>query len=499
MGNTVTLLLDGFITCMQPVNLMAMAIGAVLGLLVGALPGIGALTGCALLLPLTYSFNPTTAIIMLAAIYYSNMYGGSYSAILLNIPGDNSCVMTTLDGYPMAKKGQAGKALFTANFSSFVGGTIGMIILTAVGPALAKLGLRFGPAEMTSLLIVAMSSLGWMVGEKPLKGLISACVGMMIATIGSDPTNGAGRFYFGNYYLLSGITFVPLVIGIFGFSQLIGLMKERFETHQLVQEKPLTLKESMLSRDEFKKITGPTLRGSFLGTIVGIIPGAGGSVANFMSYMMEKRIGKRKELLGTGIPEGVAASESANNAAVAGAMAPLLSLGIPGSGTTAVLLGGLIMWGLTPGPLLFSQQSEFCYGLIASLYVANIFTLIIGLLIIPVLSNISRISSRVLIPVICVICFVGAYSSTNSLYGVMIMLVSGVFGYIFNRCGYPSAPMLLAFVLSSMLETNMRKAFTISFGSPMIFLTKPISLVLLLFMAVSLVIPAVNAVRLKKK
>lgn len=496
---TLSLLFSGFGTALQFNNVIAMIVGAFLGLVVGALPGIGSLTGVALLLPLTYTFDPTTAIIMLCAIYYANMYGGSYSAILLNIPGDNSAVMTTLDGYPMAKKGQAGKALFTANVSSFVGGTIGMIILTFFAPTLAKLGLKFGAAEMTSLLLVAMTSLGWMIGEKPLKGLVSALLGILLATIGSDPVNGTGRFYFGIDYLLGGIEFIPLVIGVFGFSQMITLMGERFNVHTLSTDINLSYKDSLLTRSEAKRIVAPTLRSAFLGTIIGILPGAGGSVANFLGYVLEKRVGKNKEHMGEGIPEGVAAAEAANNAAVAGALAPLLSLGIPGSGTTAVLLGGLIMWGLTPGPLLFVQNSDFAWGLIASMYIANIFTLAVGLLIIPGLANLSRVPTRMLIPIISVVCFVGAYSSTNSLYGVVIMLCAGVLGCVMNLGGYPAAPMLLAFVLAPMLEENMRKAFVMSFGSPMIFIQKPISLAFLLLLAATLIIPAIKALKRNKK
>jgi len=492
---TLSLLFSGFSTALQPTNILAMIVGAFLGLIVGALPGIGSLTGVALLLPMTYSFNPTTAIIMLCAIYYANMYGGSYSAIMLNIPGDNSAVMTTLDGYPMAKKGLAGKALFTSNISSFVGGTIGMIILTFFAPNLAKLGLKFGAPEMTSLLLVAMTSLGWMIGEKPLKGLVSAMLGIILATIGSDPVNSTGRFYFHIDYLLGGIQFIPLVIGVFGFSQMITLMGERHIVHDLSSDKKLTYRNSFLTGEEFKRIMPPALRSGFLGTIVGILPGAGGSVANFLGYVLEKRIGKNKEHMGEGVVEGVAAAEAANNAAVAGALAPLLSLGIPGSGTTAVLLGGLIMWGLTPGPLLFVQNSDFAWGLIASMYVANIFTLAVGLIIIPGLANLARVPTRLLIPIISVICFVGAYSSTNSLYGVITMLLAGLLGYAMNVGGYPAAPMLLAFVLAPMLEENMRKAFVMSFGSPLIFMQKPISLFFLLFLAVTLIVPAVKAIR----
>ncbi|MDR1520402.1 MAG: tripartite tricarboxylate transporter permease, partial [Planctomycetota bacterium] len=343
---------DGFTVALDPVNLLAALVGAILGLIVGALPGIGALTGVALLLPLTFSFNPTTAVIMLAAIYYANMYGGAYSAILLNIPGDSSAVMTALDGYPLAKQNKAGKALFTANAASFVGGTIGMVILTFIGPVMANVGIRFGPAEMASLLLVAMTSLGWLVGENPMKGIVSTCLGILFGTIGLDALVGSARFDFGVLELLGGVPFIPLVIGVFGFSQLITMMVDKDKPYDVAAGK-LTIRESILDKGEVKRIGGTIVRSGLLGTVVGILPGAGGAIGSFLGYVMEKKIGRNRANMGKGALEGVAASEAANNSAVAGAFAPLLSLGIPGSGTTAVLLGGLIMWGLAPGPMLF--------------------------------------------------------------------------------------------------------------------------------------------------
>ncbi len=493
-----SLLGKGFATAASPYNLGAALLGSVLGLIVGAMPGLGSLTGVALLLPLTYNFNPTTAIIMLAGIYYANMYGGAYSAILLNIPGDNSAVMTALDGYPMAKKGKAGKALMSANLASCIGGTIGMVILTCVGPMMATFGLKFGPAEMTALLLAAMSSLGWLVGENPLKGYVSAAVGMLLATVGIDNVNGLARYDFGILELLGGISFIPLVIGFFGFSQLLTMMNERHNAPAKSAQESLRLKDSMLSKEELRDLVGPACRSGILGTLIGIMPGAGGSIGSFLGYVMEKKIGRHKEQMGEGVIEGIAASEAGNNAAVAGAMAPLLSLGIPGSGTTAVLLGGLIMWGLTPGPLLFTQNSEFAWGLIASLYIANILTLMIGTAIIPFLTKLAKVPIRLLIPIISVICFVGAYSSTNSMYGVIIMLIAGAAGFIFRLAGYPAAPVLLAFVLSSTLELNMRRAFAISKGSPLIFVQKPISLFFLIFIALTLIIPELKK-RVKNK
>ncbi|MBS7526358.1 tripartite tricarboxylate transporter permease [Fusibacter paucivorans] len=489
------LLLDGFHTVLTLQNVLVVAIGAILGLVVGAMPGIGSLAGVALLLPLTYKFNPTTAIIMLGSLYYANMYGGSFSAILLNIPGDNPAVMTALDGYPMAtQKGRPGQALFTANLSSFIGGTIGMLILTFIGPQLANVGLKFGPAEMTAILLIAMTSISWLVGENPTKGIMITMLGILIACVGMDTLSGSPRYEFGNMWLLGGIPFTPFVIGTVGFSQVMKLMKDRYKVVESeFMNKRLTIKGSMLTRSDVKRLLPPALRSGFLGTFVGVLPGAGATTGAFMGYGVQKAF-KNKEPLGTGALEGVAACEAANNAAAAGAFAPLLALGIPGSGTGAVLLGGLLMWGLTPGPLLFQNESEFAWGLIASLFVANIITLAIALMVIPFLIKILTVKVKYMIPCITVICIVGSYSTSNSMYGVLVMFFAGILGYLLYKNEYPTAPMLLAFVLSPLLESSMRKTFIISGGSVSIFFEKPISLVLLICLAAIVATPIVRSI-----
>jgi len=488
------LLLTGFISVLTLQNVLVTMLGALLGLLVGAMPGIGSLAGVALLLPLTYKFNPTTAIIMLGSLYYSNMYGGSFSAILLNIPGDSPAVMTAIDGYPMAtKKNRPGQALYTSNISSFTGGLIGMCILTFMGPALAELGLKFGPAEMTALLLVAMTSIGWLVGSNPTKGIVLTAVGILIASMGMDTLTGSPRFEFGSIYLLGGVPFIPFVIGTVGFAQVMKLVDEKDKKIEANLTQKLTIKGSMISLHEFKRLIFPALRSGFLGTFVGVLPGAGATTGAFLGYATQKAF-KSEEELGTGAIEGIAACESANNAAAAGSFAPLLALGIPGSGTGAVLLGGLMMWGLNPGPLLFTNQPEFCWSLIASLFLANIITLIIALGIIPFLVKILTVDVKLMIPCITVVCIIGSYSSTNSLYGVIIMVISGMFGYIFERNGYSTAPMLLSFVLAPLLESNMRKSFIISHGSIDIFFQNPISLVLILILFTIIATPIVRGI-----
>ena len=489
--------MQGFETALTMQNFLAAAAGAFLGIIVGAMPGIGSLAGVALLLPLTFKFNPVTGIIMLSAIYYANMYGGSYSSILINIPGDGPAVMTALDGHPMAKNGEPGKALFTSNISSFIGGSIGIILLTIVGPSLARMGLKFGPVEMAALLMVAMTSLGWLLGDSPTKGVISTLLGIILATIGFDIVVGTPRFDFGSLHLLGGISFIPLVIGMFGFSQVLEMMEPRDKEDAI--DAKLTLKESLLTKDEIKRILPPALRSSFLGTIIGILPGAGATTGSFLGYIMEKKIGKNRDKMGTGIVEGVASCEAANNAAAAGAFAPLLSLGIPGSGTGAVLLGGLLMYGLNPGPLLFQNEPEFTWGLIASLYVANMITLIVALSIIPFLIKILKVPTRIMVPIITTVCIMGSFSASNSLYGVMLMLVAGFVGFHLKKNNYPIPPLLLAFVLAPTLERDFRRSFLISDGSPWIFFQKPIACGLVIFLLLTILSPVIRTVFKKLK
>ncbi|HKM06652.1 MAG TPA: tripartite tricarboxylate transporter permease, partial [Sphaerochaeta sp.] len=437
-----------------------------------------------------------TAIIMLGSLYYANMYGGAFSSILIGIPGDGPAVMTLLDGYPMAvHKNRPGQALLTSNISSFIGGTIGMVILTFMGPSLANIGLKFGPAEMTALLLVAMTSIGWLVGENPTKGVVLTMFGILLASMGMDTLSGIPRYDFGNIYLLGGIPFVPFVIGIVGFSQVINLMSDRNKETKTVVNK-LSLKDSMITFHDFKRLLPPAIRSGFLGTFVGVLPGAGATTAAFMGYAFQKSF-KSEEPLGTGAIEGIAACEAANNGAAAGAFAPLLALGIPGSGTGAVLLGGLMMWGLNPGPLLFTNSPEFAWGLIASLYLANIITLMIAWGIIPFLIKILSVPTRLMIPAITVVCIVGSYSTSNSMFGIIIMFISGILGYILNRAGYQTAPAILAFVLAPLLESNMRKAFIISQGSLDFFVKKPIALGFTVVLFLIVLFPVIRLILLK--
>ena len=505
MLDILALLAHGFGVALTPINVMYALVGAMMGLIVGAMPGIGSLAGVALLLPLTFRLEPTGAIIMLAALYYANMYGGSFSAILLNIPGDSPAVMTAVDGYKLTRAGKAGKALFTAIISSAIGGTIGIAILTVMGPLLADIGLHFGPAEMAAVIVMAFTSIGWLLGENPAKGGLSTCLGLMLACVGVDLARGTSRFSFGMPDLMSGISFVPLVIGMFGFSQVMILLKgfrskQADEGLAAVPTEKLSIRESLLTRAEFKRILPIVGKSGLLGTFIGVLPGAGATMSAFLCYILEKRTGRNGAMMGEGVIEGVAAPEAGNNAAAAGTFAPLLSLGIPGGGTTAVLLGGLMMWGLTPGPLLFSDKPEFCWGLIASMYVGNIICVAVAIAIIPFVTNILRVPVRIIAPAITVVCVVGSYSVDNSYFDVLVMLASGLVGFFLTQYAYPTAPLLLAFVLAPILERSANSAFEISGGSIDIFYESPIALSFLLVIVAICLSPLVmRAIRCARR
>ena len=498
MSDILSSLGSGFLIALQPFNILMAFMGAGMGLLVGAMPGIGSLAGVALLLPLTFQLDPNAGIIMLAALYYANMYGGSFSAILLNIPGDSPAVMTAIDGHKLTLKGQAGKALLTAITSSFIGGTIGIIILTFLGLGLAKVGLFFGPAEMTMIILMALTSIGWILGDNPVKGLVTTGLGLILATIGVDLSTGSPRYSFGIPEIMSGINFIPLVIGAFGFSQVLLLSRE--VNNSGPEKKPetiprITLKESLLKKEELKEIVPAAVKSGLCGTFIGVLPGAGATMASFLSYLIEKKSNRlRGKEMGKGILVGVAAPEAGNNAAAVGAFAPLLSLGIPGSGTTAVLMGGLMMWGLRPGPLLFSERPDFTWGLLASMYVGNIICVVVAMLIIPFILRILYVPKKVIIPVISIICMVGAYSVGNSLFDVGLMLAAGVVGYLLVLHSYPIAPLLLAFVLAPILEKSMNAAFEISGGDPQIFIQSPIAASFLYITVLICLIPLVKKI-----
>ncbi len=490
-----SLLLGGIQMLLTPSNLMVVIVGTIAGIMIGAIPGIGSLSGCAILLPLTYNFEPTTAIVLLATIYYSTMFGGSISAILLNIPGDSPAIMTALDGYALNRQGKAGKAIFAATFASFIGGLIGMLILVCTVMWLARFGLNFGNAEMTTLLLLALVSVSWLIGDNPTKGIVSTLVGALLSTLGMDAILGSARLNFGNTALMGGIQFAPLVIGAVGFSQVIKLVTE----HDTSCHIKVSFKDALYNKSELIRTLPVIIRSGILGTFVGVLPGAGATTASFASYAIQKKAFKSEVPLGEGAIEGISASEAANNSASAGSFAPLLALGIPGSGTGSILLGGLLMWGLQPGPLLFTTNSDFAWCCIASLYLANVIAVAMAMGLMPVMTRIITVSNKILVPAIAVICAVGAFSATESSFGLIIMFFAGVVCYVMDYYGYPLAPMLLSFVLVPLFEKAMRRAMTASAGNPAIFLQSNICKVCLICFLICIITPIVRAIIKKAK
>ena len=482
-------LFQGIQSLLNLETLLLVLAGTVTGIIIGAIPGIGSLSGCAILLPLTFSFEPTKAIVLLATIYYSTMFGGSISAILLNIPGDSPAIMTALDGYAMSRKGEAGKAIAAATFASFFGGLIGMLILVSTVMWLARFGLNFGNAEMTTILMLALVSVSWLIGDNPIKGIISTLIGALISCMGMDAVLGTARLNFGSTSLLGGIQFAPLVIGAVGFAQVMKLVTEKDVPASGTK---VTFKDSILNRHEVRRVAPVTLRSGFIGTFVGVLPGAGATAATFTTYALQKKVFKSEVPLGEGAIEGIASSEAANNGAAAGAFAPLLALGIPGSGTGSILLGGLLMWGLQPGPLLFETNPDFAWACIASLFLANIVAIMCVFGMLPFLTKIITISNRILIPAIAVICAVGAFASTMSMFGLVTMFVAGIICYLLDRNGYPMAPLLLAFVLTPLFEKAMRRAFAATAGDPTIFWTSTICKVCLTIFVIICLAPVVR-------
>ena len=493
--------MNGFANVMQPGVLLGAFFGGAMGVIVGALPGLGSAAGCALLLPLTFRMDPTTAIVTLCALYYGNMFGGGISAILINIPGDSPAVMTALDGYPLTKQGKPGKALFISFVASAIGGVIGAVILTMLGDLLANIGLAFGPPEIAMLIFLAMTSIGWVLGESPVKGLVSTFIGLLLASIGQDIVTGNPRMTFGSLNLFGGLSFIPIVIGLFGFSQIIGniINMDAAEKQQVaIAVDKIRLRDSLPDRKDWARIIPATLRGSVLGFFIGLLPGSGATMAASLSYISEQRITRHKDEMGKGAVNGLAASESANNAASIGSFAPLLSLGIPGSATSAILLGGLMMWGLQPGPLFMTQNPEFSWSLIASMYVGDLLIAAMCILAIPVLVNILKVPLKVLTPIIVVVSIVGAYSVNQNIFDIFVMMVGGFAGHFMLKYKYPLAPLVLTLVLGPTFETSIRQSFLMSSGSAAIFFTRPLSMGLFVAALLLVLIPSITKA-IKKK
>jgi putative tricarboxylic transport membrane protein len=453
-------------------NLFYCFIGVFIGTIIGVLPGIGPTGAIALLLPVTFGMDPASGIIMLAGIYYGCQYGGSTTSILVNIPGEASTVVTCLDGYPMARQGRAGPALGIAAFGSFIAGTFGVIALMFLAKPLAEVGLKFGPPEFFSLLILALSILSYLSHGSMIKAVIMAVVGISLSQIGTDIISGKIRFTFGIVYLQDGISLIPLVMGLFGIGEVLTNLEES-EDFEVFKGK---VKGLLPNLKDWLNSIGPIIRGTFLGFFLGILPGGGSIVASFVSYAVEKKFSKHPEKFGTGMIEGVAGPESANNAGSTAAFIPLFSLGIPSNAVMALLLGALMIHGVQPGPLLISKHPDIFWGVIVSLYIGNVMLLILNLPMIGLWVRLLKVPYRFLSPLILFFCIIGAYSISNSTFDVFIMLIFGIIGYLFRKFKYEPAPLVMAFILGPMIESSFRQSLLLAMGSFSIFFTRPISI-----------------------
>jgi putative tricarboxylic transport membrane protein len=484
--------LMGFQVALSWQNLFFCFVGVTLGTLIGVLPGIGPVTGVAILIPITFGLSATTAIITMAGVYYGAMYGGSTTSILINVPGESASVMTCLDGYQMARKGRPGPALGMAALSSFIAGTFAVVMLTFIAPPLASVALSFGPPEYFALTFMGLTLVTSLAGESMLKGIMSGVFGLIVACVGIDAVSGEERFTFGNLYLLDGMGFIGVAVGLFAVAEVLLNLEEPME--QVFLKADLRLRSLFPNLQDWKDSFWPIWRSSILGFFIGVLPGAGATIASFMAYALEKKLSQHPEKFGTGVIEGVAAPEGANNAAAGGAMVPLLTLGIPGSGTTAVLLGALLIHGLRPGPLLFQNNPGFVWGVIASMYIGNVMLLILNLPMVGVWASLLRVPYRILMPLIVTISAVGVFATDNNVFDMWVMFAFGIIGYLMRKLDFPAAPAVLGLVLGPMVERSLRQSLTISHGNLSIFFTRPISAVLTIAALLSLFAPLMRGV-----
>jgi putative tricarboxylic transport membrane protein len=492
MFDSLTSLIYGFDVALQPQNLLYCFIGVTMGTLVGVLPGIGPTATIALLLPATFKLNPVSAIIMLSGICYGAMYGGSTTSILLNIPGEASSVVTCLDGYQMARRGRAGAALGISAFGSFIAGTVGIFGLILLAPTLADFALQFGPPEYFALMVMGLTVVAYLARKSIPKALMMAVFGVVLGCIGLDPITATPRFTLGILELADGIGVAPMVMGLFGIAEVLqnlGLVTKA----EVFAGK---IKGLFPNRDDWRRSIGPIARGSLLGFFLGLLPGVGAIVPQFLSYALEKKLSRCPERFGNGEIEGVAAPEACNNAAVGGTFIPLLSLGIPSNAMTAILLGALMIYGLTPGPLLIRNSPDLFWGVIASMYIGNIMLLILNLPLIPVWVSVLKVPYNYLSSLIILFCLIGAYSLNNSTTDIYIAVIFSVVGLLMKKFEFEPAPLVLAFVLGPLLETALRRSLILSDGSFSIFLRRPISAAFILFSLVVLAAPLFTKMRL---
>ncbi|MEL6839514.1 MAG: tripartite tricarboxylate transporter permease [Pseudomonadota bacterium] len=488
-------LADGFATSLSPMNLMIVIIGVTAGLFIGAMPGLGSVNGVAIVLPLTFIVPPSSAIILLAAIYYGAMYGGAISSILLGIPGASTAVATTFDGRPMAQQGKAGLALIAAATASFVGGTISVILFTLFAAPLADVALAFGPPEEFALVLLAFTTFVGLGGDDVLKTIIMICLGLVLSTVGLDLISGQPRLiFFDQPGFYSGISFLVLAIGIYGVGEILYTI-ETSKSAPSVTPAKLTFQELKFGLKEMNRMWKTMSFGSIMGFFVGMLPAAGATPAALMAYGLAKLTSKTSATFGKGNIEGVAAPETANNAASTGSLLPMLTLGIPGSPTTALLLGGMVMWGLVPGPMLFIEQPDFVWGLISSLYTANLAAVLVNLALIPVFVWALRMPFTVLCSIVLILCLVGGYAPSQKLHDVWLIVGFGVIGYFLRKADYPMAPLVLALVLGPLMEKSFRQTLISEQGNVLAFVERPLSATFIALSVIFFLLPLLNLLR----
>lgn len=487
-------LLLGFSVALTPQNIFFAFLGSVLGTLIGVLPGIGPVAGCAMLIPLTFQMTPTGAIIMLTALFYGTQYGGTITSVLLNVPGEAASAITCIEGYQMAKQGRGGVALAIAAIGSFIGGTLATIALVLAAGPLTRFALEFGPVEFFALITLGLSLLMGLAGKSMIKALMMGFFGLLLAMIGMDPVKGIPRFTFGRMELMDGIGFVPVIMGLFGLAEILINAEKQFG--KVFVEKMSSL---IPSRKDLRDSFGPILRGSLIGILLGLVPGMTGSASSFLSYIAERKVSKYPERFGSGVIEGVAGPETANNAHANGALIPLFTLGIPASPTVAVIMGAFMMHGLIPGPFLFKEHPQVAWGVIASFYVGNVILLILNLPLVGIWVKILKIPYGLLFGIIMTFMVVGAYSISNSAFDVFIMTIFGVIGYILRKLDFPLAPVVLTLILGPLMERSLRQSLEMSQGDFRIFLESPIALILLILAAFFLLAPTLKYFKKQKE
>jgi putative tricarboxylic transport membrane protein len=468
--------LDGLTLALSWQNLLYALAGCIIGTLVGVLPGIGPVAGIAILLPTTYGLDPTGALVMLSAIYYGTMYGGTITSVLMNVPGESASVITALEGHAMARKGRAGAALTVAAIASFVGGTFATVMMIFLAQPLTALGLRFGPPEFCALVLVGFTLLLGLAGNSLVKAAISALIGLALTLPGLDPMSGAPRMTFGFVEMLDGFDLVPILMGLFGISEILLTLEEK----AMPTSKAPPLREMMPTRTEWKRSVAPTTRGTLVGFLIGIVPGLGAATAAFLAYAFDKRFSRYKHEFGTGAVEGVAAPEAANNAAANAALLPLLTLGLPGSAAVAVLMGAFLINGITPGPFLFRDHADLVWTLIASMLVGNVILVVLNVPLVGLWTRFLAIPYPLLFTLILLFAIVGSYSISNSLFDVGVMMACGLIGYFLRKLDFPIAPIALTLVLGPQFEMSLRQSLVLSNGDYLIFFRSGISTTLVI-------------------